>query len=292
MLSSILTRCLVKMTLQASARLDFQTQFSHSCKKADKALLSAVPNWAKTFSSSFVSFLLEVMPVSLEEGCSVSHWVTQWWFIPSLNLFIQVCYKYMDDLENKSWLLFCMEGDTEYCSMTFPALILGESVYCGRWSKYSQLSKFQMLSYRSFCRWVKTDYGWRLAPTVRLQVSKVICCGKREQNWIWGEHCVDTRAPFWGAHCEDTSTRSEEIKSAVLYSLCARVLKNLSWAWNSILLCGAGIISLIKAKPEQRFNFPAWVQTAWAITCTCSWAAASNSHNCSSSTVAFRLIFS
>ena len=62
---------------------------------ADEARLSAVPNRAKTFRRSFVSFPLE----ALEEGSSpamVSH---------SLNLFIHVCYKFktrMDDLEKKS----------------------------------------------------------------------------------------------------------------------------------------------------------------------------------------------
>lgn len=97
---------------------------------ADEARLSAVPNRAKTFRRSFVSFPLE----ALEEGSSpamVSH---------ILNLFIHVCCKFrtsMDDLENKSWFWFCMEAGKEHCSMAFPASFLGKSVYCGRWSKYS-----------------------------------------------------------------------------------------------------------------------------------------------------------
>ena len=53
-----------------------------------------------------------------------------------------------------------------------------------------------------------------------------------------------------------------------------------------------GIISLIEAKPELIFNFSDWVQTARAISCTYSRAEASNSHNWSSSTIAFRSIFS
>ena len=94
---------------------------------ADEARLSAVPNRAKTFRRSFVSFPQE----DLEEGSSpamVSH---------TLNLFIHVCCKFrtsMDDLENKSWFWFCMEAGKEHCSMAFPASFLGKSVYCGRWS--------------------------------------------------------------------------------------------------------------------------------------------------------------
>ena len=110
---------------------------------ADEARWSAVPNRAETFRRSFFLFPLEALvSVSLEEGSSptmVSH---------SLNLFIHVCYNFrtsMDDLETKSWFWFCMEAGNELCSIAFPASFLGESVSCGRWSKY-QYSHFLNVS--------------------------------------------------------------------------------------------------------------------------------------------------
>ena len=64
------------------------------------------------------------------------------------------------------------------------------------------------------------------------------------------------------------------------------------WLRHGMFGSGAGIISLIEAKPELQFYFSAWVQTPWAFPWTWPWAADTKSHHSSPSTRALRSKFS